>query len=159
MNGNSVPSIHKPIDYRVVQVWPVQTCAYCPRLTHVAILDDAFVPDFTPVCPLHGYAQDSNAEDSPEHAEARLASVCRFILWMHADTGTVSMTVPVSDLTSIPGYEAEELAEVEELAWHASYEPPEGERIHAYAVWSTEERQFYLYEHGALVCERREQVA
>ena len=51
----------------------------------------------------------------------------------------------------------EEIA-FEDLAWHTRYESPSGTRSDSWPVWSLDDQQFYLYEQGALVGERTEEV-
>ncbi len=159
MSADSVPSARKPFDYQVLHVTPAQRCRICARKTHVVIVDTAFV-GIEPVCPLHGYAQSSNTDESTEELQMRYESVKRYALWMHADMGRIVLVSPVTDLGSIPGYELEPLTDFQEVAFFVTHEDENGVRQDMHVVWSELDHQFYLYRDGALVEKRAiEQVA
>ena len=102
MNEEIVSSTNKREEDKVLHVWPPQKCFHCNRLTVVAHLDPAFAPTFQPKCALHGLVQPSNADATPEEKEFLLASVARFVVWMHACQGRVVLVSPLEHLVNAP---------------------------------------------------------
>jgi hypothetical protein len=142
------------LKYTVVHFFPPMLCEHCPRWTNVAIIDPDLVNSFCPVCALHGYvhaAVNPNEKPTREEIERQYQSVERFVIWAKGDRGYASVVSPISNLTTIPGYEYDPEGYFEEEAWHALYISPTGEQKDCFVVWSPDYLQFFLLEDGKQV--------
>lgn len=111
----------------------------CGRMTSVGIAaissDDI---SLYPVCETHGYA----GECGPEQEQA---SIIRFLLAEHDNKGSAQY-LSTCPLDSVPGFEQENGAQFDTLAWACYWIDEQGIGHRQYVTWEADYLAFTLYE-------------